>query len=146
MNTSANLSGVDIKGVMTSHGPIVKCVILRASTLENNSIDVTADVSTMKPDEMKRELSSYGMDASSFAEEEELAKALKNARTRLAEQEEGGDDDDDSSANDEDGAPLKIVPLQHLIEQITIDTTPKKSMVTTVLGGSFTFLGQYEEE
>ena len=38
------------------------------------------------------------------------------------------------------------VPLQHLIEEIELDTTPRKSMVAKVLGGDFTFLGQYEEE
>mmetsp|Transcript_33098 Transcript_33098/g.60700 ORF Transcript_33098/g.60700 Transcript_33098/m.60700 type:complete len:395 (+) Transcript_33098:103-1287(+) len=40
----------------------------------------------------------------------------------------------------------KEVPLQHLIEEIEVDTTPKKSMVSKILGGEFTFLGQYEEE
>ena len=45
-----------------------------------------------------------------------------------------------------DGTAKKEVPLQHLIEEIEIDTTPRKSMVFKVLGGDFTFLGQYEEE
>ena len=36
--------------------------------------------------------------------------------------------------------------LTHLIEQIDVDTTPKKSMVQQILGGTFTFLGQYEDE
>ena len=34
----------------------------------------------------------------------------------------------------------------NLIDEIDIDTTPSKSMVSKVLGGPFTFLGQYEDE
>lgn len=33
-----------------------------------------------------------------------------------------------------------------VVEDIQIDTTPKKQMVKEVLGGPFTFLGQYEDE
>lgn len=33
-----------------------------------------------------------------------------------------------------------------LVEQIKLDTTPKKAEVETVLGGPFTFVGQYHEE
>ena len=36
--------------------------------------------------------------------------------------------------------------LTHLIEQMDVDTTPKRSMVQQILGGTFTFLGQYEDE
>jgi hypothetical protein len=32
------------------------------------------------------------------------------------------------------------------IEQVQVDTTPHKQMVQKILGGPFTFLGQYEEE
>jgi hypothetical protein len=34
----------------------------------------------------------------------------------------------------------------HLVEEIEIDTTPKKNEVEKALGGPFTFIGQYEEE
>ena len=37
----------------------------------------------------------------------------------------------------------KII-LTDLLEEIKVDTTPKKQMVTQILGGPFTFLGQYE--
>lgn len=40
----------------------------------------------------------------------------------------------------------KRVVLTEDIEEIEIDTTPSKNMVKSVLGGPFTFLGQYEEE
>jgi hypothetical protein len=36
--------------------------------------------------------------------------------------------------------------LKDLIDELEIDTTPKKSMVQQVLGGPITFLGQYEDE
>jgi Family of unknown function (DUF5880) len=36
--------------------------------------------------------------------------------------------------------------LTELVEQVQIDTTPSKSGVQQILGGPFTFLGQYEEE
>jgi hypothetical protein len=36
--------------------------------------------------------------------------------------------------------------MEELIEEIQIDTTPKKQMVSQILGGPFTFLGQYEDE
>lgn len=38
------------------------------------------------------------------------------------------------------------IVLKDAIEQIQVDTTPQKSMVQKILGGPFTFLGQYEEE
>jgi len=82
--------GPDIAKVLTSKGPIVKCVILRAPEEDENEPIVTA-----------------------------------------LEKKENGDG--------------KVV-LTDLIEEIEIDTTPSKSMILNVLGGSFTFLGQYEEE
>ena len=42
--------------------------------------------------------------------------------------------------------PAQRVILNDLIEEVKIDTTPSKSKVSEVLGGPFTFLGQYEDE
>jgi Family of unknown function (DUF5880) len=39
-----------------------------------------------------------------------------------------------------------ILKADATIEQVQIDTTPQKQMVQTMLGGPFTFLGQYEDE
>jgi hypothetical protein len=36
--------------------------------------------------------------------------------------------------------------LVDLLEEVDVDTTPKQRMVEKLLGGSFTFLGQYEDE
>jgi hypothetical protein len=49
-------------------------------------------------------------------------------------------DDDKPSAQDGDDL------LPDLVEEVKIDTTPKKSEVEQLLRGPFTFVGQYEEE
>jgi len=41
---------------------------------------------------------------------------------------------------------LTRVILSDLIDEVKIDTTPSKSKVAELLGGPFTFLGQYEDE
>ena len=46
------------------------------------------------------------------------------------------------SKPEEDRKPV----LTQLITELPVDTTPKKSMVSQILGGPFTFLGQYEQE
>ena len=100
------LAGIDIGKIMSSKGPIVKCVLLRAapSTCEKakakdsanedatsspkasskaSSNDVsTRDISSMSIKEIKSELSSYSVavDASSFLEKGELIHALEEAR------------------------------------------------------------------
>ena len=80
------LHGEDIAKLLRSDGPIVKCVLLRASTYQEQKR------AAVPPDTTHR------------------------------------------------------VILNDLIEEIQVDTTPKKSMVSQILGGPFTFLGQYEEE
>ena len=139
-------------------GPTVKCVLLRCKspTDEDDIIDNTREASSMSIKEIKSELSSYGVDASNFVEKADIIKALEGARENNSMNchknpaaSAANDDDSDSKppANDNTKMPnSKPVPYQNLIEEISIDTTPKKSMVSQVLGGQFTFLGQYEEE
>ena len=175
-----SLSGVDIGRVMSSKGPIVKCVLLRATSNDdddtkmpakqstsskNNANDkITAaaqrDVSSMSIKEIKAELSSYDIDASSFVEKDELIKALEDARSKNDDEKQqvgasettnsnnGEDSDDDDEEEELTPEELATLRLRHssLISEISIDTTPKKSMVQQILGGPFTFLGQYEEE
>eukprot|EP00581_Thalassiosira_minuscula_P009150 CAMPEP_0183706352 /NCGR_PEP_ID=MMETSP0737-20130205/3226_1 /TAXON_ID=385413 /ORGANISM="Thalassiosira miniscula, Strain CCMP1093" /LENGTH=651 /DNA_ID=CAMNT_0025933763 /DNA_START=60 /DNA_END=2015 /DNA_ORIENTATION=- len=204
------LSGVDIGKIMSSKGPIVKCVLLRATLPSSSSdndgkasasatmeVDPTRDASSMSIKELKFELASYGVDGATFVEKGELIRALEEARSNLTPRgggsgsearEDGGtnadkveaqddnnpnndnpnndskknDNDNNASKNNDDKAngstndnvndndssskPTKTVPLQHLISEIEVDTTPRKSMVAKVLGGDFTFLGQFEEE
>jgi len=163
------LGGIDIGKIMSSKGPIVKCVLLRATAPSNcekksandDDGDATSpssslsslssssrDISSMSIKEIKIELSSYEVDASLFVEKGELIKALEEARvvakidSKVVTQEE---EEEDVDCRDDTTA-KKEVPLQHLIEEIEVDTTPRKSMVSKILGGEFTFLGQYEEE
>ena len=52
----------------------------------------------------------------------------------------------EESNEDAEAPPTERVILKDLIEEMKIDTTPSKSKVSEVLGGPFTFLGQYEDE
>ncbi|CAB9523932.1 expressed unknown protein [Seminavis robusta] len=79
------LQGADIAKVLREQGPIVKCVVLRATSNDND------------------------------------------------------DKDKKSAAND-------AVNNHDLVEEMELDTTPKKNECETILGGPFTFVGQYEEE
>jgi hypothetical protein len=90
--------GSDIAKMLTSTGPVVKCVLLK-----------TKGVSTK-------------------ADTEEDVK-------HLAEPENVSDDTSE-----------KRRVLTDLIEEIEVDTSPQKQMVSKILGGTFTFLGQYEDE
>lgn len=83
MSATDQLQGINIASVLRQEGPIVSCVVLRAS------------------------------------KEEEEDDKKKSA---------------DNSSSD------------HLVEEIKVDTTPKKNSVEKILGGPFTFVGQYEEE
>ena len=53
-------------------------------------------------------------------------------------------DENDDGQHDSKHAALHI--LSDLIDEVKIDTTPSKSKVSELLGGPFTFLGQYEDE
>lgn len=101
------LDSKDIAKVLSSDGPVVKCVLLKAPRPPGNG--------DTKP-------SANSTDGESSP----------------------------PSDNDKDGEtptpPTPRVILKDLMEEIEVDTTPSKSMVSQVLGGPFTFLGQYEDE
>ncbi|KAL9179009.1 hypothetical protein ACHAXT_011982 [Thalassiosira profunda] len=144
--------GLDIGRIMTSKGPIVKCVLLRAHPAKGSNnddgapaLDPDKDAASMSVKEIKLELTSYGIDGSQFVEKPELVKALQEARANV--QGKPSAEEGEEEKTDANGAPpTKVVPLQHLIEEVDVDTTPRKSMVAKILGGDFTFLGQYEDE
>ena len=154
------LSGLDIGKIMSEEGTVVKCVLLRCRPVKSED-DSNAEavagakrpVSTMSVKELKAELRSHGVDvdASTFVEKDELIEAPEEARSSEAEEDsaavtrEGGGELP-SSASAAPQSRESAVPLTHLISEISVDTTPKKSMVAAVLGGEFTFLGQYESE
>lgn len=92
--------GLDINKILRGKGPVVKCVLLKASGGGNDS------------------------------------KPSKN-------------NDDSKPSNDDESTTTdteKRVVLVDQMEELEIDTTPKKQMVHKLLGGSFTFCGQYEDE
>lgn len=87
-NKPKMLQGFDIANVLSSKGPVVKCVLLKSPP-----------------------------------------------------------SDKDTKPADKTGTSKNTRPvLEHMIEEIKVDTTPSKSMVAKILGGPFTFLGQYEDE
>jgi|AntRauTorckE5430_2_1112549.scaffolds.fasta_scaffold00749_2 hypothetical protein len=101
--------------------------------------------------------------ASSFTGEQ-IAKVLRNsgptvkcvllrcspsssddAKPSAEVQDADADADEKPDLENGNGTTTKKV-LTDLIEEIEVDTTPKKQMVAQVIGGPFTFLGQYEDE
>ncbi|KAL7505568.1 hypothetical protein ACHAXN_003025 [Cyclotella atomus] len=169
------LSGVDISKIMSEEGTLVKCVVLRcrpSSTATATNADSTShhtntaggstsnkDITQMSIKEMKAELKSFGVNET-FVEKDELMKALEGERAKLcgtsAHEEEDAKlshkpAEEDAQPSNSSSLPAAEaatdqVPLSHLIEEITIDTTPRKFEVAKVIGGDFTFLGQYEDE
>jgi hypothetical protein len=159
------LSGMDISKIMSEEGTLVKCVVLRchpypsatATTTEcANDPQNTKDISEMSIKEIKAELKSFGV-TEQFVEKDELIRALEGERAKLSSFPKVGTGDEkppssynndyeQQPSNSESAAAFSAVPLSHLIEEITIDTTPRKSQVAKLLGGDFTFLGQYEDE
>ena len=114
------LGSVDIGSMLRSTGPVVKCVLLRAAGADDEQKKPAAAATTND-------------DGASASPEQE------DGKKKAADDEDGGDDQPQAQ-------PSQHPILTDLIEEIEIDTTPKKAMVQHVLGGPFTFLGQYEDE
>ncbi len=123
---AANMSGEHIATMLRSKGPIVSCVLLRATKVEQNDDSKPAAVLDEK-------------------EEDNDAKTkASNPDSPVAQCTDDDETHDDASSDV--GGNKKREVLTHLIDEIKVDTTPKKSMVSQILGGPFTFLGQYEDE
>jgi hypothetical protein len=126
---SSLLNGTDIAKVLSSVGPVVKCVLLKAA-LSTTSKRKPSCKSTSVDDKD---------DTKDDRKEPPPSSSLSTdpIDTVLAENEK------DKEVKEEQ--PTREVLLD-LIEEIEIDTTPTKNMVAKTLGGAFTFLGQYEDE
>ena len=75
------------------------------------------------------------------------SKARHDSKPSAQDSDERNDNDDDNDIdNNDDKTSSSKTVLIDLIEEIMVDTTPKKQMVAQVIGGPFTFLGQYEDE
>jgi Family of unknown function (DUF5880) len=126
MPPSAAGGAESIAAILKSAGPVVKCVLLQH--IRDTGRDVlphpVIDGSELK-DAVDSVLSTKSHDASTTA------------------------NNDNHSSND-NGASLHITKrrevLTELIQEMKVDTTPGKNGVQNVLGGSFTFLGQYPDE
>mmetsp|Transcript_1584 Transcript_1584/g.3515 ORF Transcript_1584/g.3515 Transcript_1584/m.3515 type:complete len:523 (+) Transcript_1584:291-1859(+) len=117
------IGATDIRKVMKSQGPIVTTVILRCPPPSSANINGDGDDKE---------------DSKPEAVEESKGENQSKGKT---------DDDGDNDAKIEASeTPTPRVILRDLIEEVTTDTTPSKSKVAEILGGPFTFLGQYEEE
>jgi hypothetical protein len=126
MSADHLLDKTDIAKVLSSKGPVVKCVLLRAVPKDGKDSHPHVVCLDGKP----------------------------RAVVEKVEQELGvipQDNEKDDENGDSKPAPAphhhhhrKV--LDHLMEQLELDMTPSKSMVQETLGGPFTFLGQYEDE
>ncbi len=98
--------------VLSSTGPVVKCVVLKASMAQDND-SLTGSRKTNDSD-TQHDVTD-GRESSCNTNEE-----ASNVASRIL--------------------------LREHMEEIEIDTTPSRSIVSRILGGPVTFLGQYEEE
>jgi hypothetical protein len=130
MSTEQLLDKAAIAKVLSSKGPVVKCVLLRAVPKDGKDSHPHAICLDGKSQAVEKAQQELGM----------IPPPPK-------------DDEKDEKDDDENGETSEPAPalhggkvLDHLMEQLELDMTPSKSMVQTTLGGPFTFLGQYEDE
>lgn len=118
MAAVAAIGGTDIRAVMKSQGPIVNTVVLRCRSSTSDEND----------------------------DEKIDSKPAAIEKTETPREEKGTENrDNEESTAEAQEKPTRII-LTDLIEEVKIDTTPSKSKVAELLGGPFTFLGQYEDE
>jgi hypothetical protein len=131
MSTEQLLDKAAIAKVLSSKGPVVKCVLLRAVPKDGKDSHPHAICLDGKSQAVEKAQQELGMIPPPPKDDEKDEK-----------------DDDDENGETSEPAPAlhggKV--LDHLMEQLELDMTPSKSMVQTTLGGPFTFLGQYEDE
>lgn len=140
----------EIKRVLSSTGPVVKVVVLRAVPKDGKDSHPQA----ICPEE-KEKASKLAHEAvakvsptkkpAATADNDEKAGEEDSNPAAAKSSEETTNGEEDSGAHQPHHHHHKKL-LTHLMEEIEIDTTPSKSMVAKTLGGPFTFLGQYEDE
>lgn len=163
-STSGLLGGADIASILQSEGPIVKCVLLKASCKSAEIDEEKVAEHQSSDEESLKEKSAKEGKNSIILEQVPEPKSFEvvtnptkkeNDNTKTSSEEnttsDANDKDKESEEFDEKEAKKEMKKEsdsknQDDISEIEIDTTPKKSMVEQVLGGPFTFLGQYEDE
>lgn len=134
---AALLHGTDIAKVLSSTGPVVKAVLLKH--IRNDGRDG-------KPHHVPPRASSAISTAKVDQANSEPKAAPKSDETAQTDEQKT---DQHSNKNEQNGNhqnPPHRVVLTELIEEVLVDTTPSKNAVKTILGGPFTFLGQYPDE
>lgn len=130
----------DIAKVLSSAGPVVKCVLLKAPV-------------PVPPDNGNTTTTTTGSDAtriSSSTTHDDHSSSKPpptNGEESLSSTKDGNAKNNEDKDKDEEESKLSPrILLKGHMEEIEVDTTPSKSMVSQILGGPFTFLGQYEDE
>ena len=121
---SSSFSGEQIATLLRTSGPIVHCVKLHAKQTSSNActVDDKNDDDDRKP------------------------AAASTPTPTSTDDSNHSNNDNHQNEGDKPQSSSKRIILENHITQIMVDTTPKKSMVSQILGGPFTFLGQYESE
>jgi hypothetical protein len=161
----ASFNGQEIAKLLRTDGPIVSCVLLRAlapvqgekgetkasTELEADSAkksDVNADGTEPSTSAIHKSITPSTVDVNNIDTATDTATDSTNDSTNDNTNDSTNSSDDTKKQQDaqlDTQQPERII-LKDQISQIMVDTTPKKSMVSLILGGPFTFLGQYEEE
>jgi len=118
-----SLNGQQIAKLLRTDGPTVSCVLLRAAMPNNNTSSMSLPPSSSSSTATSSAVSTSSS-SSSFSKD---------------------DSNDTNKLEKQDSQPKRVI-LTNQISEIMVDTTPKKSMVSQILGGPFTFLGQFEDE
>lgn len=120
----ASLGGTDIAKLLTSKGPVVKCVLLSAESKDATTKNMPSEEAASLPPTNDAIVETPGV----------ITTRPSKAATAILNE------------NDDNNLPERII-LRDLMKEIEVDMTPSKSMVAKTLGGGpITFLGQYEDE
>lgn len=133
--STSKVESPDIASVLRSPGPVVKCVLLRTAQKKsppNQNVRDNTELSAAGA----AKLSDRNKNPTSSDNEQSEHKTVQSLDTNDISTGPG------TSISDT----RQQYPLVDLVEDIEIDTTPAKNKVAELLGGPFTFLGQYEEE
>jgi hypothetical protein len=108
----AGVESADIANILSSKGPVVKCVVLRTAQRK-------------KPPSQN--------DSQQSEEPHETSYSDSNSKSENRQMNTKEPDNHDATAEAESGA-TKTYPFPGLVEEIDIDTTPSKNQVSELLG------------
>jgi len=134
------MDGEAISRILNAIGPVVKCVLIRPICAKLDEICNSVETGDKNKKVTSETTSIEGVgDANKIPE-------LSNKESDVR------DSDTNSSISSEKvnlsqlSSPLDSVFQTDRISEITVDMTPQKRQVESILGGPFTFLGQYDKE